>query len=128
MSSARAAAVVTWVCAAGFGLPVIPVVVVLARSQALPSLFGLFPVYGGPWSSRLAADALTWLLLTFLGVCLLVSWTAVMLWNGSRKGGVLNVALLAVEAVFWFGFALPGPVVLGALRVFLVARAWPSLR
>jgi hypothetical protein len=37
------------------------------------------------------------------------------------------VALLPVEAVFWVGFALPIPWLLGVARVVLMALAWRSL-
>ena len=48
--------------------------------------------------------------------------------QGSRRAAVVSVALLPVEAVFWVGFALPIPWVLGAARVALLAAAWPRLR
>jgi hypothetical protein len=35
--------------------------------------------------------------------------------------------LLPVEAVFWYGFALPFPWLIGVLRAVLVALAWKSL-
>jgi hypothetical protein len=40
----------------------------------------------------------------------------------------MSVALLPVEAVYWLGFALPIPWVLGASRVALVAASWKRLR
>lgn len=126
--SAHAAAVVTWVYAAAFGLPVIPVVLILVQRQNLPTLLGLFQVYGGPWSSELSADSLIWLLVAFLVLCLLAAGSALLVWQGSRTGAVLNLALMPVEAVFWIGFALPGPVVLGVVRVMLLTLAWKSLR
>ena len=48
--------------------------------------------------------------------------------QGSRRGAVVSVVLLPVEAVFWVGFALPIPWFLGAARVALLAAAWPRLR
>ena len=35
--------------------------------------------------------------------------------------------LLPVEALFWYGFALPFPWLIGLLRAALIASAWPSL-
>jgi len=52
MSQARIAAVLTWVYAAGFGISTIPVALYLAQRGTLPTFFGLFEMYGGPWSSR----------------------------------------------------------------------------
>jgi hypothetical protein len=40
---------------------------------------------------------------------------------------VVNVALLPVEAIFWLGFAVPIPWLVGAARVVLIAIAWRSL-
>jgi hypothetical protein len=37
---------------------------------------------------------------------------------------VIAVALLPVEAVFWVGFALPIPWLLGVARVVLIVLAW----
>ena len=51
--AARAAAVVTWAYAAGFGVPTVPVAVYLVQRGRLPSFLGLFDMYAGPWSNRL---------------------------------------------------------------------------
>jgi hypothetical protein len=49
--AARAAAIVTWIYAAGFGLSTVPVSIYLLKRGSLPSFLGLFDMYGGPWSS-----------------------------------------------------------------------------
>jgi hypothetical protein len=87
---------------------------------------GLFDVYAGPWWPR-AADAFTLLVLAFLGVTLLAAWSGWLLWRGSKAGAVLNLAFLPMEALFWFGFALPIPWSFGVARVALVMAAWRSL-
>jgi hypothetical protein len=66
-------------------------------------------------------------LIAFLIVRLAVAWAAWLLWKGLRVGGVLAVVLLPIEAVFWIGFALPIPWVIGAARAVLVVPAWRSL-
>jgi hypothetical protein len=124
---ARIAAVVMWLYAAGFGLSTIPVAVYLAQRGTLPSFFGLFEMYGGPWSARFSHRTFIWLLMAFMVVAFAVAWAAWLLWRGSSVGGVLALALLPVEAVFWIGFALPIPWVLGVARVILVVLAWGSL-
>jgi hypothetical protein len=125
--SAHIAAVVTWLYAAGFGLATIPVAVYLRERGKLPTFIGLFEMYGGPWSARVTNATFTVLLLAFLVVSLVTAWSAWLVWNGSRSGAVLNLILLPVEAVFWIGFALPIPWLLGAARVVLIALAWKSL-
>ena len=128
MRNAHVAAVVTWVYAAGFGLSTIPVAVYLRQRGKLPSFFGMFETYGGPWSARVTDSTFVVLLMAFLVVCAAAAWTGWLLWGGSRLGAILGLALLPVEAVFWIGFALPIPWLLGLARVVLIALAWKSLR
>jgi len=123
----RAAAVLTWVYAAGFGIPAIPVSGYLLSHGSLPWFLGLFPMYGGPWSSRLSAGTFVALLAVFLVVTGLAAWSAWWLWQGRKVGALVNLALLPVEAIFWLGFALPFPWLVGAARAVLIAIAWRSL-
>ena len=67
------------------------------------------------------------LLVAFLLVTVLAAFSGWLLWNGSRVGAVLALALLPLETVFWFGFALPIPPILAAIRTALIANAWGSL-
>ena len=127
MSRSRSAAVVTWVYVAMFGIPAVPVVVFLAENGRLPSLWGLFVMYGGPWSDSYLDDRLTVLLLVFLGLTLAAALSGWLLWTKRRAGAVLNLLLLPAEAVCWVGFALPVPWLFGIARVVLVIRAWRSL-
>lgn len=126
MRNARVAAVLTWVYAAGFGLPTVPVAAYLLQHRKLPVFLGLFAMYGGPWSSQLDHATFVVLLIGFLTVTLLAAWAARLVWKGSKRGAVLSLALLPVEAVFWLGFALPFPWVSGIARALLVARAWKA--
>ena len=127
VSNARIASVVTWAYAAGFGLATIPVAAFLLRRGRLPVFLGLFESYGGPWSARVSHATFVVLLMTFLAVTLVAALAAWLLWDGSRAGAMIGVALLPVEAVFWVGFALPIPWLLGIARVVLIALAWRSL-
>jgi hemerythrin-like domain-containing protein len=127
MTRSRAAAWVTWVYAAMFGVPAVPVAIFLAENGRLPSLWGLFDMYGGPWSSQFADDRVVALLLLYSGLVLAAVFSGWLLWRMRKAGAVLNVALLPLEAVFWSGFALPVPWLFGIARVALVALAWPEL-
>jgi len=127
MKAARAAAVLTWVYAAGFGLPIIPVSGYLLSRGRLPTFFDLFPMYGGPWYSQLDRDKFVAMLGAFLGVTGVAAWSARSVWHGRKAGAVVNVALLPVEAIFWVGFALPLPWLNGIARAGLLATAWKSL-
>jgi len=125
---ARLAAVLTWVYAAGFGIPAIPVAAYLLQRGTLPTFLGLFPMYGGPWSSRLRHGNFVVLLIAFLIVTLVAAWAAWLIWKGAKAGALLNLILLPVEAVFWLGFALPFPWLTGIARAALLALAWKSLK
>lgn len=127
MNRSRRAAVATWAYAAMFGIPAVPVAIFLAEKGRLPSLWGLFDMYGGPWSSRFTDDRVVALLLVYSGLVLTTGWSGWLLWERRKAGAALNLGLLPVEAVFWVGFALPIPWLFGIARVALVSLAWPEL-
>jgi len=120
-------AVLTWIYAAGFGLTAAPVAVYLLRRGTLPEFFDLFPMYGGPWSSRMGDRTFAVLLITFLVVTLVAAWAAWLVWNGSKAGAVLSLVLLPIEAIFWIGFALPIAWVVGVARAAVLVLSWKSL-
>jgi hypothetical protein len=122
MRAARTAAVVTWIYAAGFGIPAVPVAIYVLQRGYLPWFAGLFPMYGGPWSDR-SLDLFVVLLIVFFALMLVVSYAAWLVWRGSRTGAVLALVLLPVEAVFWIGFALPFPWPIGIARAALFISA-----
>lgn len=126
--AARVAAVVAGAYAVGFGLPTVPVSIYLMKEGSLPSFFGLFDMYAGPWSHGFDDGTFVVLLISYLPVTAAAAYAAWQLWRGSRRGGVLSLALLPLEAVYWLGFALPIPWLLGAARVALVAAAWKHLK
>lgn len=129
MRFARIDAVLTWVYAAMFGLPAIPIALYHLQSGGLlPRFLDLFPMYGGPWSERFDPGTFAALLIAFLLVLMAASFAAWLVWRGSRAGAVLSLALLPVEVVFWLGFALPVPWAIGIARVVLLLLAWRDLR
>ena len=127
MNHSRSAAVVTWAYVAMFGIPAVPVAFFLVDNGHLPSLWGLFEMYGGPWSSSHTDERVTLLLMVFLGLTLAAAASGWLVWATRRTGAVLNLVLLPVEAIFWIGFALPVPWLFGIARVVLISLAWPSL-
>jgi hypothetical protein len=84
-SAAKAATIVTWVYAACFGLPAIPVAVYLLRNGRLPWLFDAFPMYGGPWYHSGQPERFAAQLDAFLVLMLVVSWGGWLLWRGSQS-------------------------------------------
>jgi hypothetical protein len=127
MRYARTAAVLTWVYAAAYGIPAIPVGVYLLQRGGLPSFQGLFDMYGGPWWAQSYDEIFVAPLGVFFAVTLVAAWAAWLLWKGSRAGAVLSLLLLPIEALFWYGFALPIPWLFGIARAVLIAAAWTSL-
>ena len=127
MVYAHAFAILTWLYAAGFGITAVPVAVYLLRRGTLPEFFGFFPMYGGPWSSRLRDGPFAMLLIAFLMVTMVASWAAWLVWDGSEAGAMLSLVLFPVEAIFWLGFALPIAWVIGIARAVLLVLAWKSL-
>ena len=125
---ARGAAVACWVYAAGFGLPALPIAASTLRERELPWLGDLFPMYGGPWWGASSPEAFAATLVVYAGVTAAVAWGGGLMWRGRRSGAVLAVAMIPIEAVFWYGYALPIPPALALLRVGLIAAAWPRLR
>ncbi|HET9647436.1 MAG TPA: hypothetical protein VFP34_04295 [Microlunatus sp.] len=127
MNRSRTAALATWTYAAMFGVPAVPVAIFIAENGRLPSLWGLFDMYAGPWSSPFAADRVIALLLIYAGLVLIAVISGWLLWKQRKTGAVLNLGLIPMEAVFWIGFALPIPWLFGIARVALVCLAWPEL-
>jgi len=119
--------VVSWAYAAMFGVPAVPVAIFLAEQAVLPSLWGLFAMYAGPWSSRFPDDRMVALLLVYFGLALAAVLSGWLLWEMRKAGAVLNLGLLPVEAICWVGFALHIPWFFGIARFALVALAWPEL-
>ena len=127
MRNVRTAAVLTWVNSAAFGIPAVPVSVYLLQNGNLPWFLDLFAMYGGPWSSSLDDGMVAGLLMAFLIVNVFAAGAAWFVWKGSKFGVAGGLLLLPVEAVFWFGFALPFPWLIGAARAAFLALAWRAL-
>lgn len=90
MFQAHTFAILAWLYAAAFGITAAPVAVYLLRRGTLPTFFGLFEMYGGPWSSRLSDGLFAMALVAFLLTALLASWAAWLVWGGSKAGAVLS--------------------------------------
>jgi hypothetical protein len=127
VTALRVEAALTWLYAAGFGGATLPVAMYLRRRGRLPTFFGLFEMYGGPWWSRYAHRTFIWLLMAFLLITGAAAWAAWLVWNASMAGAILTLVLLPVEAWFWFGFDLPIPKAIGVVRIALLAIGWSAL-
>jgi hypothetical protein len=115
----RAAAVISWVLAAGFGLPDIPAIASVARGDGVWHFLG-WPTYGDGPFEQLGFPTSVPLLVGFLLVAVTEAIMGGLLWTGRRIGSVLAIVLLPIELSFWIGFALPFGPVLGLLRTVLI--------
>src|SRR5215207_4764920 len=111
-----------WRRSAARSSPMLPI-----SSGTLPAFLDMFTMYGGPFSVRVSSWTQVAALLAFLVITLVAAWAAWLVWNGSKVGAIVGLALLPLEAVFWIGFALPLPWLIGLARLALVALAWKSL-
>lgn len=124
----RTSAILTWVIAAGFGLPTVPVALYVLRWRQLPWFFDLFPMYGGPVDAWVGPAGYALLLLLFSVVTLAEAAVGVLLWRGRPAGAIWSLALLPIEIAFWVGFALPVPPMFAAVRLTLTLIAWSRTR
>ena len=127
VTALRVEAALTWLYAAGFGGSTVPVAMYLRRRGRLPTFFGLFEMYGGPWSRRGSQRDFVRRLMAFLLTTAAAAWAAWLVWNASMVGAILTLVLLPVEAWFWFGFDLPIPKAIGVVRIVLLAIGWSAL-
>ena len=121
------AAFLLWVVALGWALPapwLIWWVIVRGRLPVLPFIG---EPNGGPFYLRLSRAAFVVLLGLSLALGVAQAWAGWLLWDGQQLGAVVQFGLLPIEAVFWYGFALPIPPMLAIVRIVLVVLAWPRL-
>ena len=128
MLSLRICAALTALLGLGFGAPIPFVATRLLRSGKLPTFFGLFPMYGGTWFGRCSSERFVLLLALFLAICAADLFAGWLVWDGSRAGAWLTIALLPLEATCWYGFTLPIPPLISLVRFACLAIGWASLR
>ena len=95
-------------------------------NKSLPSFFGLFRMLAGPFEA-LGIEGLINAGLVFIAISALKYLSAYWLWNGRLDGAVLQLILLAVSAIYWYGFAVPYGLVLGVPQFILIALVWKDL-
>jgi hypothetical protein len=118
----RAAAILAWAPALGFGLPCLYAIWYFADRGQVWTFLG-FPTYGGGPFEDVGLGTSVPLLLGFLLVCVAEAIVGWLLWRGHRASTALALALLPLEFAFWIGFALPFGFVAGPARAILVLLA-----
>jgi hypothetical protein len=87
---------------------------------------GLFRALSGPFEA-LGIDAFIVSGLIFVAVSAFKFLSAYWLWNMRQDGAVLQLILLGVSAIFWYGFAIPYGPLLGIPQFILIALVWNTL-
>lgn len=110
--------------ALGWAFGVLPVLRYALIHHELPVTFG-FRALSGPFEA-LGISSLIVAGILFVAVSLLKLLAAFWTWRLRLDGPVLQLILLAISAIFWYGFALPfGPPV-GLTQIVLMALTWKS--
>jgi hypothetical protein len=125
---ARIAAILLWIVGFGWGVLPAPWLVwwVIVRGR-LPVLPVIGEPNGGPFYLDLPHATFIGLLGASFILGIAQAWAGWLLWNGERSGALVQFGLLPIEALFWYGFALPIPPLLAIARAVLVALAWTRL-
>ncbi len=97
------------------------------RNGQLPVVFGI-EMLAGLLLQRFGRDAVLAATVPWGFVNALEFVVGYWLWKSRKHGGKLALVLFPAGMVFWIGYTLPIMVVIGPLRVLLVARGWKSLR
>ena len=112
--------------ALAWSLGVLPVLRYAFVHGTLPMTFG-FKNLGGPFEA-LGLNALIVAGIVFVAISLLKLLAAYWTWNLRMDGPVFELILLAISAIFWYGFALPLGPLLGLAQVVLIAFSWQSFK
>jgi hypothetical protein len=97
------------------------------KRRTLPRVPLIGRLLSGPFE-RLGMDAFIVPVLVFVVVSGLKVLSAYWLGQGRQDGAVLELVLLSLSAIFWYGFAVPFGPVFGLPQVVLLAMVWSSLQ
>jgi hypothetical protein len=117
--------VVVYIDAFGWLIGVIPTLYYAFTHRTLPTVGGI-RLLGGPFET-LGIEALIVAGIVYVVVSALKIMAAYWLWNSRMDGAVLELILLGLSTVFWYGFALPFGPPLGITQVVLLALVWRTL-
>jgi hypothetical protein len=92
----------------------------------LPSLGGI-RLLGGPFE-KLGMESLIVAGIGFTMVSAMKFLAAYWLGSARKDGAILELILLGISAIFWYGFELPLGPLFGIIQVVLLALVWGSLR
>ena len=103
----------------------VPTLYIALTQKRLPTLTGM-RLLGGPFE-KLGIDALIVAGIGYIIVSALKILAAYWLGQSRQDGAVLEIILLGLSAIFWYGFELPLGPILGIIQVVLLVLAWKTL-
>lgn len=120
------AAVLYIVTGLAYSIGTIPVTRYLVRHRSLPT-FGRIRFYEGGFFDRQGINAVILASLAFIVLGLLFLWVGYLLWNSTKLGGVLALALFPIVMLVAIGALAPYPWVIEPLKLLLVLLGWRTL-
>ena len=122
-----AASILFYFTGIAFFIGTVPITLYIIQNRELPTMMGV-KALGGGFIETLGTDAIVWSAILFEVVNAAEVVAGYWLWKSRKKGGQLGIALFPFGLFFWLGFALPIPLVIGLLRLVLIAVGWKKLR
>jgi hypothetical protein len=117
--------ILVYIDAFGWLVGVIPTLYYAFTRRSLPTL-GRIRLMSGPFEKPgidfLIATGIVYAVISGLKIL-----AAYWLQNSRMDGAMLELILLGLSAIFWYGFELPLGPLLGVVQVILLALAWGSL-
>lgn len=117
--------IVVTIDAFGWLIGVAPTLYYAFKHRNLPTLGGI-RLLSGPFE-KLGIDALIVAGSGYLIVSALKILAAYWLWHARMDGAVLELILLGLSAIYWYGFALPLGPLFGIIQVVLLVLVWGRL-
>ncbi len=106
---------------------VLPTLQYAVTHKSLPTIAGSIKALSGPFEA-LGMDAFIVAGLIFVAISALKFLATYWLWSLRLDGAILQLILLGVSAIFWYGFALPYGPLLGIPQATLIAFAWSGFK
>jgi hypothetical protein len=120
-----ALSIVVLIDSVGWIAGVLPTLKYALDHRELPTI-GRIRLLSGPFEA-LGIESLIVAGLIYVVVSALKLLASYWIWHLRLDGAVLELILLGLSALFWYGFALPFGPVGGVIQVVLLALVWPSL-
>lgn len=120
------AAVLYIVTGLAYSIGTIPVTRYLVRHRSLPT-FGRIRFFEGGFFDRQGINAVILASLAFIVLGLLFLWVGYLLWNSTKLGGIVALALFPIVILVSIGSLAPFPWVIEPLKLLLVLLGWSTL-